>query len=159
VKRAHISETPNLISQKVKLSGWVDNRRDHGKIIFIDLRDRSGLVQLVFFASNKELWVLADKLRSEWVISIEGKVNERPEKMQNPDLPTGKVEVLVEKIEVLAEAKTLPFEIQGDGYEIHEDKRMKHRYLDLRRERLKKNLILRHKIIKFIRQELGKLDF
>jgi aspartyl-tRNA synthetase len=159
VQRTYISETSNLIGQKIKLAGWVDNRRDHGKIIFIDLRDRSGLVQLVFLASNKELWVLADKLRSEWVISIEGKANERPEKMQNPDLPTGKIEVLVEKMEILSEAKTPPFEIGKDGYEVHEDKRMKYRYLDLRRERLQKNIFLRHKIIQFIRQELDKLDF
>ncbi len=159
MKRIYTSETTNLIGQKVKLSGWVDTRRDHGKIIFIDLRDKEGLVQLVFLAGNKELWQQAEKLRSEWVISIEGQVNERPEKMQNSELSTGKIEVLVAQIEILAEAKTPPFEINKDGHEVHEDKRMKYRYLDLRRERMKKNLVLRHKIIQFMRQELDKLGF
>jgi len=159
VQRSYISETPNLIGKKARLCGWVDNRRDHGKIIFIDLRDKSGLVQLVFLAGAKELYAQAEKLRSEWVIEIEGNINERPEKMVNPDLETGKIEVLVEKIEILSEAKTLPFEIQGNGYEVHEDKRMKYRYLDLRRERLQKNLFLRHKIIQFMRGALGKLGF
>ena len=159
MKRTQISETPGLIGQKVKLSGWVDVRRDHGKIIFIDLRDRSGLVQIVFLAGNKELWAEAEKLRSEWVISVEGQVNERPEKMRNPDIITGGVEVLVEKLEILSEAKTLPFEVNNDGYDVHEEKRMKYRYLDLRRARLMKNMISRHKIIQFIRQELDKLGF
>jgi aspartyl-tRNA synthetase len=159
MQRIYTSETLDKVGQKVKLSGWVDTRRDHGKIIFIDLRDREGLVQLVFLAGNKELWQEAEKLRSEWVISIEGQVNERPKNMQNPDLTTGKIEVLVEKMEILSEAKTPPFEINKDGHEVHEDKRMKYRYLDLRRERMKKNLILRHKIIQFMRQELDKLGF
>jgi aspartyl-tRNA synthetase len=159
MQRTYISETPKLIEQKIKLAGWVDCRRDHGKIIFIDLRDRSGLAQLVFSAGNKDLWKQADRLRSEWVVEVEGVVNERPEKMRNPEMETGAIEVLVEKLEILSEAKTPPFEIQGDGYEVHEDKRMGHRYLDLRRERLKNNLILRHKIIQFIRQELDNLGF
>lgn len=159
MQRIYTSETPNLIGQKVKLAGWVDVRRDHGKIIFIDLRDRSDIVQLVFLAQNKELWRIVEKLRPEWVVEIEGQINERPEKMQNPDLPTGKVEILVEKLEILSEAKTLPFDVNTDGYQIHEDKRMKYRYLDLRRERMKNNLILRHKIIQFIRQWLGEKEF
>jgi len=159
MQRIYTFETANLIGQKVKLAGWVDVRRDHGKIIFIDLRDKSGIVQLVFLAQNKDLWQSAEKLRPEWVVEIEGQISERPEKMQNPDLPTGKVEVLVEKLEVLSEAKTLPFDINTDGYQIHEEKRMKYRYLDLRRERMKKNLILRNQIIQFIRQWLGEKGF
>jgi aspartyl-tRNA synthetase len=159
MKRIYISEAPNLIGKKVKLSGWVDNRRDHGKIIFIDLRDKSGLVQLVFLAGAKELYAQAEKLRSEWVIEIEGQVNERPEKMINPDLLTGKVEVLVEKMEILSEAKTLPFEINNEDQEVHEDKRMKYRYLDLRRSRLQKNLAMRHKVIQFMRNTLSEAGF
>jgi aspartyl-tRNA synthetase len=159
MQRKYISEASNSIGQKVKLSGWVDVRRDHGKIIFIDLRDRSGLVQLVFLAGNKELYEQAEKLRSEWVISIEGQVNERPEKMQNPDLPTGKIEVLAEKLEILSESLTPPFAINDDGREVHEDKRMKYRYLDLRRNRLAKNLSMRHKIIQFMRNQLSEIGF
>ncbi|KKT60021.1 MAG: Aspartyl-tRNA synthetase [Candidatus Giovannonibacteria bacterium GW2011_GWB1_46_20] len=139
--------------------GWVGGRRDHGKLIFIDLRDRWGMVQIVLSPKNQELLKLADKLRSEWVVKIEGVVKERPEGMKNPELATGNIEVEATGLEILAEAKTPPFDVASDGREIGEDNRLKYRYLDLRRPRLLKNLSVRDKIISFIRDYLHKKDF
>ncbi|MBI2450755.1 MAG: aspartate--tRNA ligase [Parcubacteria group bacterium] len=148
----------NKIGQSVILAGWVNVRRDHGKIIFIDLRDRFGLCQLVFIPKNKELYQEADKLRSEWVIEVEGVVNQRPKGMENPKIETGELEVLVEKLKILNAAKTPPFEINEEKA-ISEEIRLKYRYLDLRRERLKNNLVLRHEIIKFFRDWLSDRNF
>jgi len=167
--------------KKVQLIGWVATRRDHGKLIFIDLRDRSGIAQVVFPAEggsasrsgsetlqgrmtggnpkDEELHKKADSLRSEWVISIEGKVGKRPKGMENPKIPTGDYELVAEQLEILAMAKTPPFDLSGDGLDIGEDVRMKYRYLDLRRPRLQKNLRVRAKIIKFIRDFLTEKDF
>src|SRR3989338_3162479 len=100
MQRNYISETKDLVGQTVNLYGWVNVRRDHGKLIFIDVRDKSGVAQVVFVPSNKEVYELASKLRSEWVIHIEGKVNARPEKMINPEIETGKVEIEPMKLEV-----------------------------------------------------------
>jgi aspartyl-tRNA synthetase len=158
MKRKLTSEIINSVGEKVKLAGWVDSRRNHGKIIFIDLRDKEGLVQLVF-AGSGEVYQLAEILRPEWVISIEGKVSARPEKMINPDMTTGKIEIAVEKLEILSQAETLPFDINTNGYDIREEKRLTYRYLDLRRERMKKNLVFRDKIIQFMRQQLGEKGF
>ena len=97
MNRISIADTTKYVGKRVKICGWVHSRRDHGKIIFIDLRDRSGLVQVVFVPKNKNLYKLADTLRPEWVIGIEGTVNKRPKGMINPKLETGKVEVLAEK--------------------------------------------------------------
>ncbi len=159
MQKIEISKTANLIGKKVKLAGWVNSRRDHGQIIFIDLRDKSGIVQLVFSPENKNLYKMADSLRSEYVVAVVGKVNERPAGMQNPKLKTGKIEIVVEKLNVLAKAETLPFEITKDTKPVEEEKRMKYRYLDLRSERMKKNMITRHKVIKFIRDWLSEKDF
>ncbi|MBU3956667.1 aspartate--tRNA ligase [Patescibacteria group bacterium] len=152
MERTLAIKTPRKIGKKVKLSGWVDRRRDHGKLVFIDLKDRSGFVQIV---GKKEL----GELRISDVIEIEGTVNRRPKEMVNPKLPTGKIEVEVKKIKILAKSDDLPFDIRGDGYQIGEETRLKYRYLDLRRPRLVKNLELRHKIIKFIRDWLDEKDF
>jgi len=149
MNRISINETINHIGEKVVVAGWVHSRRDHGKIVFIDLRDRSGLLQVVF--SNAEI---AKDLRSEWVVKIEGTINPRPEKLINLKLATGKIELSAEKLEILNKAETPPFAIDTNGYEIGEDSRLKYRYLDIRRERMKDNLILRHKIIQFIRNFL-----
>ncbi len=146
-------ETIKYLGKKVKVSGWVNSIRSHGKIVFIDLRDRSGLVQLVCKPE------IAEQIRPEWVIEIEGIASERPQKMINPKIETGKVEVLVESLKILSKAKTLPFSIDSDGYEINEEKRMKYRYLDLRRERMKKNLIVRQKVVQFMRDFLQKEGF
>lgn len=145
MKRILASETTKKIGQKVLLCGWVDRRRDHGKLVFIDLKDKSGLVQIV---GKEEL----GELRIADVIEVEGKVNRRPKEMVNSQLPTGEIEVAVEKIKVLAKSKDLPFDIHGDGYQVGEETRLKYRYLDLRRPRLQANLKLRHQVTNFVRE-------
>ncbi|OGN09252.1 MAG: hypothetical protein A3J46_04600 [Candidatus Yanofskybacteria bacterium RIFCSPHIGHO2_02_FULL_41_11] len=157
--RIPIIETKDQVNETVNLAGWVATRRDHGKIIFIDLRDRSGIVQVVFTPGNKEIYEIASQLRSEWVVRIEGKVNARPDKMVNPDLPTGKVEIEPMKLEVLNESTTPPFPLDTDGYEIGEESRMEHRYVDLRRPRLINNLAARHKLSLHIRNWLSEKGF
>ena len=158
MKRILISETIEKVGEQVKLAGWVHKRRDHGQIIFIDLRDQSDLIQIVFSPQNKALYQVADSLRPEWVISIEGKVNQRPKNMANSNIPTGEIEISVEKLEVLNQAKITPFEISQDK-EINEELRLKYRYLDLRRQKMKNNLVLRHKVIKLIRDFMDKQGF
>jgi aspartyl-tRNA synthetase len=153
------SQIVNKENEEVELMGWVANRRDHGKIIFVDLRDRSGISQLVFTPENKQVYETADKLRSEWVIKVKGIVKKRPPGLENPNLTTGQYEIGVNFLEILSQAKTLPFDISNEGYEINEEIRMKYRYLDLRRERMKKNLKTRAQIIKFIRDFLTEKEF
>lgn len=153
MQRIAIEETTKYAGKKAKVAGWVHSRRDHGKLIFIDLRDRSGLLQVVFKDIKQ-----ANSLRPEWVISVEGAINKRPKGMINKEMLTGTVEMSVEKLEILSKAKTPPFEIAGDK-KINEETRLKYRYLDLRRERMKQNIILRHKVIKLIRDYLDKKGF
>ncbi|MFH1671618.1 MAG: aspartate--tRNA ligase, partial [Candidatus Portnoybacteria bacterium] len=124
----------------------------------IDLRDRSGIIQLVFLPKNNTLYELANMLRSEWVIEVEGKVNKRPDNMINEKIPTGKVEIEVTDLTVLNPAKTPPFEISEEK-EINEEIRLKYRYLDLRRPKMRRNLFVRHKVIKLIRDFLDKRGF
>ncbi|MEK7121512.1 MAG: aspartate--tRNA ligase, partial [Patescibacteria group bacterium] len=126
--------------------------------IFIDLRDRSGIVQVVFVPSSKD-YAIASELRSEWVLRIKGQVKARPEKMVNAEIETGKVEIEPEEMEVLNKSETPPFPLDTDGYEIGEESRMKYRYLDLRRQRMAKNLAVRHKITAFIRNWLSEKGF
>lgn len=148
MKRVLISQTPNFIEQKVRVCGWVNSFRTHGKIIFIDLRDRSGLLQVIFAKDTfSQIFDLAKRLKPEWVVEITGVVQKRPKGTENPDLITGKIELVACDLKILSEAKSLPFSIQSSGYEISEEKRLKYRYLDLRRERLKRNLILRQEVI------------
>ncbi|HEY4527509.1 MAG TPA: OB-fold nucleic acid binding domain-containing protein, partial [Candidatus Paceibacterota bacterium] len=154
-----VSETPQYSGKTIELFGWIDVRRDHGKLIFFDLRDRSGKVQLVVTPADKELHVLAEKLRPEWVVKVRGKVAPRPEAMKNPKEATGEIELKVSGIQVLAESKTPPFDISGDGYEIGEDVRMQYRYLDLRRARLVRNLRERALVLKFMRDFLTERGF
>lgn len=154
-----MAETPNKIGEAVLVAGWVLSRRDHGKLIFIDLRDRSGLLQVVFRPDEAEVYKLADSLRPEWVVEITGQIGERPTGMENAQIPTGKVELKAKSLRVLARAKTPPFPLDTDGYEINEELRLKYRYLDLRRERLKKNIVARHELSQFVRQFLGKRGF
>lgn len=158
--RTQIIETINKINEQVLLCGWVDSRRDHGKLIFIDLRDRSSSAQVVFLPQNKEAHSVAETLRPEWVVEIHGIVRVRPEKMVNPNIETGVIEIEAQKIRVLNEAKTPPFEISGqEGLEINEELRLKYRYLDLRRKRMLMNITLRHKVVKFMRDYLDKKGF
>ena len=154
-----VNETSKHVGERVRVCGWVNVRRAHGKILFIDLRDRSGILQVVFIPSNKEVYEMAMELRPEWVVEIEGQIVKRPENMVNPKIETGSVEMTADKLKILAKAETLPFSIEGDGYDINEEIRMRYRYLDLRRERLRKNLIVRHNFIQFIRDFLAKEDF
>jgi len=161
MKRIFNQETINKVGEKVLLFGWVHFVRKVGKMIFILLRDRSGLVQVVFLPANKELYEKAKELRSEFVVRVEGLVQKRPVKDINQNLVTGEIEILAQNLEILAEAKTLPFEISKDEKkeETKEELRLKYRYLDLRREKMKKNLIFRHKIVKFIRDFFDKNGF
>jgi aspartyl-tRNA synthetase len=159
MKRILVSETVKQVGQKVKVAGWVNVRRAHGKILFIDLRDRSGILQCVFLPQNKEAYDAAQELRTEWVVELIGEVVARPEKMVNPNIVTGTVELAVEELTILSKAETLPFAIDTDGMEINEELRMKYRYLDLRRDRMKRNFMVRHKVVKYIRDFLDGEDF
>ncbi|MEE8537225.1 MAG: amino acid--tRNA ligase-related protein, partial [Acidobacteriota bacterium] len=147
------------VGEQVELAGWVNRRRDHGGLTFVDLRDRSGVVQTVSNPElSKEVHAIAEQVRSEWVVRIVGEVRARPKGMQNLNLPTGEVEVEIKELEVLNPAKTPPFTISEES-EVDEMVRLKYRYLDLRRERMQRNLELRHNVIKFIRDELGARGF
>lgn len=147
------------IGKRVTLMGWVHRRRDHGGLIFIDLRDRDGLTQVVFNpAVSPETHEKAHNLRAEYVISIEGIVNQRPDGTENPNLPTGEIEVLAEDIEILNFSKPLPF-LMEDDTNVAESLRLKYRFLDLRRPSLQENLILRHKVTKATREFLDSHRF
>ncbi|MGB9763074.1 MAG: aspartate--tRNA ligase [Minisyncoccia bacterium] len=159
MERIWIKNSLNYLNQEITLYGWVNSRRDHGKIIFIDLRDKTGIVQLVFLPNKKEIYDLANKLRSEWVIKIKGIVRERPKGMENPELVTGNIEIEITDLEIINEALTPPFDLTTNGKEIGEDLRLKYRYLDLRRGRLHKNLINRAYVTKFIRDFLFEHNF
>lgn len=153
------SEITKKDGEEIELKGWVDSRRDHGKIIFVDLRDRKGIVQCVFTPKKEKLYEKAENLRSEWVVKIKGEVSERPDGMKNDDIETGDYEISVNELEVINKAETPPIEVDDDGYEIGEDVRMKYRYLDLRRKRMNKNLKQRHKIIQHFRNYFTNKDF
>jgi aspartyl-tRNA synthetase len=149
----------NDIGKKVTLAGWVDRRRDHGQLIFIDLRDRSGLVQVVFNPERSKFsHEIASQLRSEYVVQITGIVSARPAGTENLKMATGEVEILVDQAVILNTAKTPPFYINED-VDVNENVRLKYRYLDLRRTRMKNNIILRHEVIKFMREFLYERGF
>lgn len=143
----------------VDLCGWVHRRRDHGGMIFIDLRDRYGLTQIVADPKiSPEGYKILDEARSEFVLKIAGTVRVRPEGMRNPKMKTGAIEVVVNKAEILNRAKTPPFEIDQDK-DVNEEMRLKYRYLDIRRERMKNNLMMRHRVIKKMRDFMDSKDF
>ena len=145
--------------QFVTLAGWVHRRRDHGSLIFIDMRDREGIVQVVFNPEMaKEAHSTAEMLRNEWVIQVRGQVASRPHGTSNSDLPTGEIEVYATEINVLNESLTPPFYVNEES-DVDENVRLKYRYVDLRRENMKNTLIIRHKIVKFIRDFLDGLGF
>ncbi len=155
MKRTLISQTPTLIGQSVTLKGWVDTKRDHSKVVFIDLRDRTGKVQCVGFGEMSKI----RELTTESVVTIEGKVKERGGKNVNPDLPTGTIEIEIIDYKILNLAKELPITLDTDGTDIGEEPRLKHRYLDLRRARMQKNIRLRSKFVQALRTELISQDF
>lgn len=159
MERIYIKELKEKVGEQVKIAGWVDVRRDHGKLIFIDLRDATGKVQMVFLPNHKEAHELAQKIRPEWVIEVNGKVNNRPEKLINKNEPNGEIEIEVLSLLVLNEAETPPIDIASDGKEINEETRLKYRYLDLRRPRLQQNIRNRFKVTQFVRNELQKEGF
>jgi aspartyl-tRNA synthetase len=145
----------------LRVAGWVHRRRDHGGLIFIDLRDRSGLVQLVFHPDgcSPETFAAAERLRSEHVLSAQAEVALRDAENVNPNLDTGEVELRVREMTVLAEAQTPPFPVDEDDLEVDETLRLEHRAVDLRRAPMQRAMELRHKIVKAIRDVLDAEDF
>ena len=157
----HATEvTEQLVGQKVTLAGWVDRRRDHGGVAFIDLRDNTGLVQVVIYDED-----MARPLRSEFVIQVVGEVRLRPDGNENDHLATGKIEVVAESIEVLAKSDALPFQVstalenESENKLPGEDVRLKYRYLDLRRPSMQRNLKLRAQMSKAARHALEEMGF
>jgi len=147
------------VGEEVVLYGWVSTRRDHGGVMFVDLRDREGLTQIVFNPEiNDKIHELAKVLRSEYVLGVKGRVERRPAGMENPKLPTGEVEIKVSEFELFNSAKTPPFPIEDD-IDANEDIRLKYRYLDLRRPKMQKHLIVRHKVMQATRKYLDGQGF
>src|SRR3972149_7018198 len=148
---------PAHIGQTVRVLGWVQRRRDHGQVIFLDLRDRSGLIQIV---ANKEkhpgVHARADEVRPEFVLAVEGSVVKR--ESVNPNLPTGEIQILAARLDLLNDARTPPFPIESE-ITASEETRLRHRYLDLRRPPLQRHLALRHKVVLAIRQTLDAEGF
>lgn len=145
------------LDQEISLCGWVHRRRDHGGVIFIDLRDREGLAQIVFDPDREDAFAIADKVRNEFVIKITGRVRHRPEGTINPDLPTGEVEVLGYTIEILNQAKTPPFVLDDEN--VNDDIRLKYRYVDLRRPEMQNNMRKRHEVSSFLRNFMNDNGF
>ncbi|MFH1379751.1 MAG: aspartate--tRNA ligase [bacterium] len=160
MKRTHYcgQVTRADIGKHITVCGWMHSRRDHGGVIFIDLRDRFGLLQLVFNPDNQKAFDTADKLRSEFVVCAKGNVRARPEGTINKNLPTGEIEVVIDTIEVLNTSKPVPFEV-SDYTSASEEIRLKYRYLDLRRPELQKNLIIRNDVAIITRKELSEKGF
>ncbi len=146
--------------QQVTLAGWVHRRRDHGGLVFLDLRDRYGIVQVTIRPDlPKETLELVSDIRFEWVLQITGTVERRPASMENPKMETGEIEVVAGSVTLLNPAKTLPFMVSGEEQAVDDNTRLKYRYLDLRRERMSRNMILRHRVVKFMRDYLDKRGF
>ncbi|MDD5354335.1 MAG: aspartate--tRNA ligase, partial [bacterium] len=162
MKRTHTCGVlkKNDAGQAVTLVGWVHSRRDHGGLIFIDVRDRAGITQVVFNpqGAGADLFKEAEKLRCEFVVTVTGQVTLRPAGTENPKLSTGEIEITATKLEVLNPSKTLPFEV-AEETEVNEETRLKYRYLDLRRPRMKNNLVFRYKTVKVIRDYLDNQGF
>ncbi len=152
MKHLFVINAVDKIGKEVELYGWVDSKRDHKKIVFIDLRDRTGVVQVVGGENFKEL-------NSEDVVYIKGVVKNRPENLINPKLKMGKIEIEAKELKILSKSRALPIPVNSDGYEIDEEMRLKYRYLDIRRPRMTKNLILKSKATTFIRNYLIERDF
>jgi aspartyl-tRNA synthetase len=151
---------PSHAGQTVTLAGWVNRRRDHGGVAFFDLRDRSGTVQVTINPDlPKEILDQVANVRFEWVLQIEGLVQKRPDGMANAKMETGEIEIIARNITILNPAKTLPFMVSSDADLPDENTRLKYRYLDLRRERLTRNMVLRHKVVKFMRDYLDQEGF
>jgi len=146
-----------LLDQNVKMVGWVNRRRDHGGVIFVDLRDRDGLVQVVFDPDDPEMFAVAETLRNEFVIQIEGRVRRRPKGTENPNIVSGEIEVLGLTLNVLNRAEPLPFQLDDDS--VSEEHRLRYRYIDLRRPQMQARLRLRHQVTRSLRNFLDDADF
>jgi aspartyl-tRNA synthetase len=159
MERVLIADAPSLVDKKILVKGWVRARRDHGKLIFIDLRDRSGLLQVVFWGGGDAgLFKQAEALRGEFVVAITGTVQKRQEGQINPDMPTGIVELAADSVEILNESGTTPFELD-DTAKVGEELRLQYRYLDLRSQRMQNNLRLRSAFVQKSREFLFENDF
>ncbi|HEU0085502.1 MAG TPA: aspartate--tRNA ligase [Candidatus Paceibacterota bacterium] len=157
--RIYIKDLASHAGEEIVMAGWVDVRRDQGKMVFFDMRDMTGLIQCVALPSRVEAIEKAKEIRPEWVLKLTGIVNKRPEKNIKQGVVNGDVELEVTAIEVLNKAQTPPFDVTTDGHEIGEENRLTYRYLDLRRGRMQKNIRNRHKVVKFIRDFLDKESF
>lgn len=147
----------SLMGQEVTVCGWVNRRRDHGGVIFIDLRDREGLLQVVFDPDTPEIFATAESVRNEYVLQVKGKVRERPEGTVNPDLKSGKIEVLGLELTILNASETPPF--QQDDEDVHEEHRLKYRYIDLRRPEMQQRMQMRAEVTSFLRRFLEEQGF
>jgi aspartyl-tRNA synthetase (EC 6.1.1.12) len=155
MSRIYIENIVNYEGKEVELIGWVKARRDHGKLVFIDLRDKSGIVQIVFGPEIIE----AKNLRLEYLVQLKGVVKKRPVNLVNPKIKTGAFEIEAKNLKIISVSYELPLPLDTLGYEINEEVRMKYRYLDLRRERMTQNVLMRSKVIKFIRDFMHSRDF
>src|SRR5579884_3669130 len=151
--RTLIFDCLDKVGQEVTIDGWVQTRRDHGKIVFLDVRDRSAFIQVVLTGDQ------VGDLSVEDVVEIEGLVKARPEKLVNDKIATGTIEIEAKSLKVISKSKTPPFPIDDSGYDIDEEHRLKYRYLDLRRERMAENIKFRHQVISFIRNFLSNENF
>ena len=149
--------TKDNLETEVTLCGWVNRRRDHGGVIFIDLRDRTGLVQVVFDPDRAEIFQLAEQIRNEYVLQVTAKVRLRPEGTANAELSTGEIEVLATKLTVLNESETPPFQI--DDEDVNEESRLRYRYIDLRRPVMQKRLQMRVNVVRVLRKYLDNHGF
>ena len=147
----------NLIDQEIELCGWVNRRRDHGGVIFVDLRDREGLVQVVFDPDEPQMFATAERIRNEYVLKVKGKVRLRDEAAFNPNLKTGKIEILALELTVLNAAETPPFQLDDEG--VHEDNRLKYRYIDLRRDEMQQRMRMRSQVTQFVRNYMDQNGF
>ncbi|MDO4271925.1 MAG: aspartate--tRNA ligase [Candidatus Saccharibacteria bacterium] len=152
-------QTPELVGQQIKVSGWVNTRRDHGGVIFVDLRDHTGLVQLVFNPDRAEMFRMAEGLRDEFCISAVGTVRERGEGLTNPNIATGSIEIVAEQLEILNRSEPLPVATRDDGQQSGEEMRLKYRFLDLRRPSMQRMIADRAKFYQVIRQYMAEHDF
>ncbi|MDR0957377.1 MAG: aspartate--tRNA ligase, partial [Candidatus Nomurabacteria bacterium] len=157
--RILVSEILEKVGQRVVLAGWVNTRRDHGGIIFVDLRDHTGLAQLVINPENAEIFQAAESLRDEFCISISGEVRQRDQGLENPNLATGKLEIVVKTLEILNKSEVLPVATRDEAQQSSEEQRLKYRFLDLRRNSMQHILKRRSEFNKFIRDYMHEHDF
>jgi len=145
------------IDQEVSVCGWVNRRRDHGGVIFVDLRDNKGMLQVVFDPDDAAMFSLAESLRNEFVLKVSGKIRIRPEGTINKDMPTGEIELLAQDLQVLNTSETPPFQLDDD--DVHDDIRLKYRYIDLRRPDMQRRMQLRARVTHYLRSCLEQQSF